>query len=121
MPLLIAVLQDTPEGQLLAGLYNSSNGSRPCKFCCLSGQHFNDVHASGRSRKFTEDAGIRRRQIANLKAAQEAGARDGSITAARDKLKAESCKACPALRPSNSTAPVFCLRSVHIQNCRRVR
>jgi hypothetical protein len=25
------------------------------------------------------------------------------------------------LRPSNSTAPVFCLRSVHIQNCRRVR
>jgi hypothetical protein len=92
MIVLVAVLQDTPEGQLLAGLYNSANGSHPCRFCNCPGDEFHDDLNNQTSRDFGRDSATRLMELSNLERALQANKKTGQVTKARNKLKSRSRK-----------------------------
>jgi len=92
MIVLVAVLQDTPEGQLLAGLYNSANGKHPCRFCNCPGAAMHDDLGGKASRDFGRDSATRRLQLTKLERALTANKKTGLVTKARNELNSRSRK-----------------------------
>jgi hypothetical protein len=94
MPALVMVMQDIPEGQLLAGLYNSCKAQVPCRLCMMPGKDFHrtDRRAVAKARNFQECENARTRAITAIDAARAAGVADGTIGKAQMQLKQLSCK-----------------------------
>ena len=93
MPALVMVMQDIPEGQLLAGLYNSCKAQVPCRLCMMPGKNFHRTdERAAKARNFEDCESARATAIAAIDAARAANISDGSIGKAQSELKAMSCK-----------------------------